>query len=362
MRYVDKVYEKELNTYLAGLEESGYTKLASWKIGKNSFSRLVKDTVEVYAYYTLTDATARIIISPYDNTADARINNSNTGESEVLLTQVGINYTEVINGMSYIIRTPKGSFIVIDGGWADQGEAKQIFDLISEQNQNGGKPVVAAWILTHPHSDHIGAISEFSTQYSDQVVLERLIWNFVSDATMRASDSDKMITDMNGYYGKIKRALNNKNVWGGVEIVKPHTGQTLTFDGVSITVIETHEDIFPNIEALEYMNAASMAFVVEAAGNRMLFLGDCTSSGTSLIAKRYADWLKCDYLQPTHHGSTGGNLDLYKYAAPTVTLWCSSLPRFEEYKGSDFNKYLLANCAEHYYSGNGTVTLTIKKK
>lgn len=171
-----------------------------------------------------------------------------------------------------------------------------------------------------------------------------------------------MIGEYNSYYAKIRRALNNPEVWGGVELVKCHTGESFSFDGIGITIIQTHEDTFPNTDALKFMNAASLAFMLEYSGNRMLFLGDCTSGVTSQIYSRYGNWLKCDYLQPTHHGSTGGNLNLYKAAAPSVALWCSSIERFEEYKNSDFNKWLLANCPEHYYSGNGTASLTLKPR
>ncbi|MGI6167156.1 MAG: ComEC/Rec2 family competence protein [Eubacteriales bacterium] len=361
MRYIEGLLQSGFAECLGVLEAEGYTKLSYAEIEKNYFSTYVKDTVQIYAYYCTKEAAARFIISPYGSTADSKINNSYTGTGEVLLTQVGINYKVKENGMSYIIRTPAGSFIVIDGGWGDQGEAEKILNLLKEQNTGGGKPEVAAWILTHPHSDHIGAISEFATLYHDQIELKRIIYNFVNDEVMKASDSKKMITDYNSYYATLRRALSDKSVWGDVIKVKPHTGQTLTFDGVSITITGTHEDVYPALDKLEYMNASSMSFMLETVGNRILFLGDSTGTVTKKLADRYGKWLKCDYLQPTHHGTTGGNLNLYSYASPEVCLWCVPPARFEEYKGSDFNQYLLKNVKTHYFD-EGTVTLTISPK
>ena len=229
------------------LEAEGYAKLSYAEIGKNYFWTYIKDTVQIYAYYCTTEAAARFIISPYDSTSDSRINNTHTGVGEVLLTQVGINYGSVSNGMSYILRTPTGSFIVIDGGWGGQGEAEKILGLLKEQQTGGGKPEVAAWILTHPHSDHIGAMSEFAENYHDQIELKRVIYNFVNDKIMAASDSKKMISEYYSYYNILRRALSSPSVWGSAEQVKPHTGQTLTFDGVSINILGTHEDVFPNL-------------------------------------------------------------------------------------------------------------------
>ena len=361
MRYIEGLLQSGFSECLGILEAEGYTKLSYAEMGKNYFWTYVKDTIQVYAYYCTVEAAARFIISPNDSTADSKINNKNTGNGEVLLTQVGINYESKPNGMSYIIRTPTGSFIVIDGGWDGQGEAEKILNLLKEQNTRGGKPEVAAWILTHPHSDHIGAISEFAKLYYNQIELKRIIYNFVNDEVMKASDSEKMITNSNSYYAILRRALANKSIWGNVLQVKPHTGQTLTFDGVSITITGTHEDVFPALDKLQSMNASSMSFIVETAGNRIFFLGDSTATVTDKLAKRYGKWLKCDYLQPTHHGTTGGNLNLYSYVSPQVCLWCVPPSRFEEYKNSDFNQYLLKNVKTHYFD-EGTVTLTISPK
>ena len=51
------------------------------------------------------------------------------------------------------------------------------------------KPVIAAWIFTHLHGDHIGVFNCFSLAHHDDVVLERLYYNFPKDAETAASDS-----------------------------------------------------------------------------------------------------------------------------------------------------------------------------
>lgn len=55
--------------------------------------------------------------------------------------------------MSYVITTRKGDLIVIDGGVP--GDAPHLRDVI---NKKGGH--VKAWFITHPHSDHVGALTQ----------------------------------------------------------------------------------------------------------------------------------------------------------------------------------------------------------
>ena len=57
-----------------------------------------------------------------------------------MLTQVGINYESKVNGMSYILRTPTGSFIVIDGGLGRTGRGREDTGLLKEQQAGDGKP------------------------------------------------------------------------------------------------------------------------------------------------------------------------------------------------------------------------------
>ncbi len=71
-----------------------------------------------------------------------------------LITQYG---PRDVNSMFYTLYGGKGQLIVVDGGWTE--DADFVRQTIKEM---GGK--VDAWILTHPHQDHIGA---FNAIYSD---------------------------------------------------------------------------------------------------------------------------------------------------------------------------------------------------
>ena len=76
--------------------------------------------------------------------------------------------------LSCVIQTKAGSLIVVDGGLRE--DAPHLIETIKAK---GGR--VSAWLITHPHSDHIGALTEIlNTQpipvEIDNIIREASIW------------------------------------------------------------------------------------------------------------------------------------------------------------------------------------------
>ena len=65
--------------------------------------------------------------------------------------------------MSYVLRTTGGAVIVIDGGSRD--DAPFLRDFL---HPLGGR--VTAWFLTHPHYDHIDALTELLSHDGGPVI------------------------------------------------------------------------------------------------------------------------------------------------------------------------------------------------
>ncbi len=55
-----------------------------------------------------------------------------------------------VQGMCYAIEDQEGHFVLVDGGWDDC--SWQVLQLVASHGSH-----VDAWILTHPHQDHISA-------------------------------------------------------------------------------------------------------------------------------------------------------------------------------------------------------------
>jgi len=364
MKIVSSAFESEYLAYIESLKAQGYTEASARKVEENYFYTFSREGTALIASYSATEKVARLTVlpyNPYEAYSDIYgVKEEVSGDVEPLITMVnsGVNGEDV--GMSYIIRTPKGSFIVIDGGWKGIGEGKKIRNLLIEQNTGDGVPVIAAWILTHPHADHYGAISDFSSAYYDEVVLERVIFNYMSDEMLAKSDIASSLTDSSSPLNVLRKALSSSKKWGYTQVIKPHTGDVLNIDGVEIDILYTHEEVAPNVSALEYNNAASLAFKASVGDVSVLFLGDSTSTNMLSMAKRYGKTLKSDVLQPTHHGRTHGKVEVYSLVAPKVVLWDCSLSSYNEYKNQDYNQYLITKFKRHYISENGTVTLSFK--
>ena len=88
-----------------------------------------------------------------------------------LLTQVRQAFFSVDCGMTYVIRTCEGTFVLIDGGMGEYEEAEHLWDILMSQNTSNAKPVIKAWFITHPHTDHFGGFVAFMDKYGEQVTL-----------------------------------------------------------------------------------------------------------------------------------------------------------------------------------------------
>ena len=65
-----------------------------------------------------------------------------------------------ISMMSYLIDTPDGRVVMIDGGNYGSEDADKLYEMI---RQRGGR--VDLWIMTHAHSDHFGALPWIMEKY-----------------------------------------------------------------------------------------------------------------------------------------------------------------------------------------------------
>ena len=91
-------------------------------------------SVKAVAQMALDNAEADGISYTEDEMAVLKEFTTNTGyQSTALLTQVGLNFTNRYNGMSYVLRTEQNSFIVIDGGFAGEGEEDNIYQVLQSQ-------------------------------------------------------------------------------------------------------------------------------------------------------------------------------------------------------------------------------------
>ena len=215
--------------------------------------------------------------------------------------------------MSYLIETPDGKVIIIDGGWDCPAEAQELYQMIQER---GGR--VDLWILTHAHSDHLGALTWLLENIPDFALqIDRLCYHFPSTEWLSIKEDWKY----------------NKRFLDAVEkcklsVVTPRPGDILECGGVTIEILNVPEDYqdYPSI------NPTSMMFVVHFPAKDVLFMGDFDVHGQEEFLKKYdASKLRCDIVQMAHHGQAGTDRSFYELVQPKYCLYNAPLWLFDNY-------------------------------
>ncbi len=355
MLYWADITPDSFGSYTESLEHLGFEKYQEVDNASVSAATYTKENACVHVYYLKRCKTLRVI-----SQRDLALPTKAYGYEkvcDVAVTQIGLDYSDprVVGGMGYLIRLEDGNFIVIDGGWNDN-DAKFLYDLMLEQKPEGIENlVITAWVITHAHIDHCGVYNSFVKYYKDRVTVKMLIGNDPTDFIHSRLDNPPHI------FAHAKKCKD----FEGCVYAKVHTGQTLSFPGISMNVLYSHEDIYPNF-MFEINGAATIAFdvVVNSDNTRFFFLADVTEEGAGYLVKMYEEDIKCDVLQIGHHGNKGGSFELYRLCAPKFAFW----PARAEYPDRAHivvqpqNKWIFEHAEAVIRSGSGNYTMYFGEK
>lgn len=226
------------------------------------------------------------------------------------------------NGLSYIITLSDGRFIIYDGGYAypRANDDEIIYEFLRDRNIREGKPVIAAWILTHSHNDHYGAFTTFSERFAHLVEVENIVAN-TAPAYCYSKGHDATLEDM---------TLFTKRFGSNTKQIRPHIGQVLYFGEVEIEVLYTHDQFHFNRLELNQENSASMVTRIRMDGITYFIPGDAKEAVSMDLVRLYGNDLKSDFMQINHHGNRGGKIELYEAVNPSYALWNTSKYGFEK--------------------------------
>lgn len=210
----------------------------------------------------------------------------------------------ISQNMSFVLQTKNGSLIVIDGGLRE--DAPHLIQTIQEK---GGR--VAAWLITHPHSDHIGALTEILNQNPAPVQIDNIYYSFLERDTYQRGE----------HMGRMGDLDNLLAAFQNVSPEKLHTplskGQKIQVDDVTINVMN-----LPFRSLYNTFNNSSIAYRLDVNGKRILFLGDMGwDAGQNLLEKTSSEELKADVVQMAHHGQDGVEEGVYRVIRPEICLW-----------------------------------------
>ena len=248
-------------------------------------------------------------------------------------------------GNSYVIRTVNGKVIVMDGGYeAEKDYLRGFIDAL------GGK--VDAWIISHPHDDHITALVALLDNPKGLKIEKIYHSRFSTDALIDGeSESTAQITRK--FYSQLDKATD-------IVVVDCHPGDEFEIDGANFKILSEQN---PEFAQRNPYNNSSMVVKMWDREKSFIFLGDLgVEGGQKLLDSQYAGDLECDYLQMAHHGQAGCDKKFYETVKFRACLWPSPTWVYNAEMGqlrtAEVRGWIKElGITEHYVSNEGLVRI-----
>lgn len=202
----------------------------------------------------------------------------------------------------YTIKSKKGGLIVIDGGWEYQEE--YVREIIKS---NGGH--IDAWILSHPHQDHIGAFCEIYPNPKD-ITIDKIYT--VDMAPPDVCKEKASWDDMTPYENFLSLDVQDLNYL--------YEGDSLQFDGLNIDVLSAYGPQVYDVSK-DLLNDGALMLKVNSKESSFLFCTDIGKSMSEYLIDKYGDSLKADYMQMGHHGYGGLSDEFYTIVSPQMAFF-----------------------------------------
>lgn len=252
-----------------------------------------------------------------------------------------------LQAMFYTIETGKGHLIVVDGG--NSGNADYVRKVIEEK---GGK--IDAWILTHPHPDHIGAFNELWNEYQDKIGMI-----YAPDIDFIAYQNKAQEWDGFEYYTTFLEYMSDYD-----KLTYLHEGDSFKIGTVQIDVIYGYCEAV-DVLSKDIPNDGSLVFKVSGKEESMLFCSDVGIAMSDTILQKHSEELKCDYLQMGHHGNGGLAESFYQATEPKAAFFDAPEWLMNPEEGKIYttpaNKALMESMgAQIYYYATAPNTIKLK--
>ena len=348
----------------------------------NTFRTYTNGIYRVYAYYSEGTGAVRVVATSLaENRALANLRAETAAEAKVepsfTLLNIGGESKDgkdfmVMSGMCFAFQLSDGRFIMVDGGeWRDgdtnASDVIRLYEWLKEKVPDG-KITIAAWILTHHHSDHINVAWKFEQMYGKEVTIQRYMYSFPTmDYAATAPDSDVNVP----YYDRV--FPRTMSMLSRYECVVPRTGMVYEIGDATLEVMYTHDDFYPN--PLKDFNNSSIAYRITLGGKSFLIAGDLEEPGQMIASHMNGTLLESDYVQSTHHSYNGLKL-FFRYGLGSSgegsAIWPLNhgvrWPKVEqdgiEYNNTylrtlEANNWLYENSKEDYFAYHGIQTIPL---
>lgn len=204
--------------------------------------------------------------------------------------------------LSMVLQDKDGNLVVIDGGW--DIDAEHLTDVIRSK---GGH--VSGWFITHPHSDHIGALVQILNNPDSQITIDHVYYSLADQSWYEEVEPSRaeLVNDLRAALATLPEE-------------KLHTvrkGQEIQIGLIKAQVLND-----PYLLDVTSVNNSSVAYKFFLNDVSILVLGDMgPEAGELLSAELTPEELKSDIVQMSHHGQYGVSRDVYAAVNPQIALW-----------------------------------------
>ena len=213
---------------------------------------------------------------------------------------------------SYVMQTVNGKVIVIDGGY--KGDVDYLKGFLGALGNH-----VDLWFISHQHQDHVGALTEI-LQKQGSLKIDKIYGSLLDEKWIEV------------HYPDIESAarLNEALEIAKKQVIELELGQILEIDRMTIEILGIKNPEIIN----NGINNSSVVMRVWDNQKSILFTGDLgVEGGDKLLAGKYKDRVKSDYVQMAHHGQDGVDEDFYKAVGPKYCIWPTPLWLWENNDG-----------------------------
>lgn len=208
--------------------------------------------------------------------------------------------------LSTLFRSPSGRLVMVDGGWAEDGEF-----LLPVLKALGG--TVDTWFLTHAHSDHYGALGAIIKKPAcGGLRIGRVVHDFLPLAFIEeTATSPATAPHVREFLGNLAQS--------GLKVERPAVGQMYDFgEGLSFECLNGYDLSFRR----DSVNNSSICYRVLDNGRSILVTGDVSEEmGAKMVRTLPPEKLKSDVCFMAHHGQAGADKAFYAAVRPEVCIW-----------------------------------------
>lgn len=292
----------DYKNYLKTLKENGFTEFVNNEEGigngmvysatytKDELTLTVTQLVKLKTTYL--SVSKKAALSEHLNYSDKYMDGVKEG-SHTKFHQLELSHT----GNSYLIQLKNGHFVMNDG--AELPDGPTLISYMESLVPAGEKPVIEAWFISHPHTDHYEVLRNFisDTSYSERVYVEGLYFSQPNEAVGERYRATKHIN-----YIEMARKCMRTTKGETTPMYRPQMGQTYYFCDIKVDVVWEQEKL-PFVDYSNDLNDSSLWLRYNIEGQTILLCGDADEGSARSVTSIYnRDYFDLDIYVTFHHG------------------------------------------------------------